>query len=182
MIRLLTQSDKSDCMNTIGYNTTKRKLYLPSDLLIDNYFNDEMFSYKVFGYCIDKLLAVQFVRYSVQEREYIIDYCASSSMNSTSIIFELLSYVMTYSENCGFYRFIVRFFNEDDRVWSRFAAIHRFDPINKYAAYTETNIPARKKSSFTKYWTQYQQTVMFPSPCKIKIYMLSEKFRTNNDC
>ena len=162
----------------IKYHNNKYYYDTPATIMFTHYYyNPECYNFVIFGGFENGILRTCiFVVYSIYEKEYVIEYIIRDKDTPTSAIVGLFEYILKYSEECNFYKFYVRYLNKKDRVWERL--LFRVPLMSKYLSFTETIIPAGKKSSYGRYWNQFQKACVWKHDIKVKNYLLKEEFRS----
>lgn len=180
---ILTEDRFSECEDLLSRETSYKRSYgKPSTLLLRNYyFNLDVSNFKIFG-CFDRhdiLVACVFVRYSLSQREYMIEYIAKLSRVNLDVVVGIFDFIMTYSEDNAFYKCSHGFLISQMKPWE--SLLRKSDRFKRYDTYTETVIPRYQRSSYAYYWINHQKTSMSVQAMVVRNYLLREEFRTFED-
>jgi hypothetical protein len=116
------------------------------------------------------------VRFSGQDRSYIIDYIVKLPSADLGSILGTLNYIIFFAEDSNYYTCYVKYFDRQDIIWERILS-NRLPAFDRYTVTTEVTIPKKRRSSFTRYWTEIQKTIMYDKAIRVKMYSLKEQYR-----
>lgn len=171
--KILTSADYS-AYTSFSLAQQENRILKPNNQSLENfYFNDEEPLFKVFAmYRHGKIDSCIFARFSEIERIWQIRYVISESIFS---LISLFDFVIQYAENINYYRCYVGWFLHNSLCWEKI--LLRTTLFKRYIISTEDIIPALRKSSFYKYWFEFQEGVLSESELIVRTYSLDERYR-----
>lgn len=147
----------------------------PTELGLNNYYFDSTESLsKVFGVFENNILiSAIFVKFSDYEKSWIAEYVISTK--GLPVLGKLFDFVLEYAESCGYYNWYFSCFENSKHYEKALAKYsHKF---RYYQGFTETVLMPGKRSSYDRYWVDFQKRIIYKKPMIIKLYALSEQFR-----
>jgi len=116
-----------------------------------------------------------FVIFSKHDRSISIRYVMKHPFADKSMVVGVLEFVANMSRNSNYCKMYISYFNNRAAAWERL--LRNSEIFNRYTAVVEEVIPASRKSSFTRYWTEMQGCKISLEPMTIKMYSLKQEFR-----